>query len=115
MHELERQIAVLDKELAACETDRAARLVMIQELSRTLKAADDDRAMRLRVIVHQEKAIRDQQQTIVGQQQALKFLKAGLFEYRPPAWKRMAKKAVKLLLPAGLRQSLRARLLRAAP
>jgi 2-polyprenyl-3-methyl-5-hydroxy-6-metoxy-1,4-benzoquinol methylase len=114
MNELERQIVALDHQLAACEADRSARLAMIQELSRTLKAADDDRAARLRVIVQQEKAIRDQQQTIAGQQQALKFLQAGLFEYRPPMWKRLAKTVVKKLLPSGLRQSLRARLARAS-
>jgi SAM-dependent methyltransferase len=110
MTELERQIVALDQQLAACEADRSARLVMIQDLSRTLKAADEDRAARLRVIVQQEKAIRDQQLTISGQQRALKFLQAGLFEYRPPMWKRLAKTVAKKLLPAGWQQSLRARL-----
>jgi hypothetical protein len=108
--ELERQIVSLDRQLAACEADRAARLQMIQELSRTLKAADDDRAARLRVIVQQEKAMRDQQLTIAGQQRALRFLQAGLFEYRPPLWKRVAKKMAKTLLPASLQRTLRARL-----
>src|SRR5206468_9877474 len=101
-------IAKLEKQLATIDADRGARLRTIAELSRTLLAADEDRTARLRIILEQEKLLQQQQSTIADQQRALEFLRGAGLSLRPPLWKRLPKKLVKMVLPERWRRKLRA-------